>query len=108
MARPSDRFLQTITYASVTARDAWGGHTLGTQSTAAARVQPTRQFVQDAAGESVQARYLVYTQAVLTTTHRVWVLSESVADAQASHRVLRIDESCDGNAVVQFRQVWLA
>lgn len=108
MARPEGRFRQSITFATVSTRDAVGRPlTFSAQTTAAARVQSSKAFVRDAAGESVLTAYCVYTQAAITLQHRLWLPGDNTAAATQSRRVLKVDDLTDGEGVVAFRKVWL-
>lgn len=108
MPSPDHLFRQTVTYAAITGRDAWGKATLGSHSIAAARVQATRQFVRDYAGDSVQASYVVYTASTaITRQHRVWTPADNTASDTAARRILAIDEMTDGTGTIVFRRVWL-
>lgn len=107
MARPSDLFRQTITYAAVTGRDAYGQPTLGAKSTAAARVQPARRFIRDKAGNQIVAAYCVYTTVELGESYRIWLPGEDTSSLMASRRVLAVDAYADGAGVIAFYKVWL-
>ncbi|MCY1042127.1 hypothetical protein OV208_12450 [Corallococcus sp. bb12-1] len=106
MASPTDTFRQSIAYAVLTGRDAYGKPTLGPQTTARARVQPSRRLIRDANGNEHLAAHVVYTDAFLTLQHRVWLPGEDVADFNRARRPVAVDESVDGAGAVRFRKVW--
>lgn len=108
---PVGMFQQTVSYAAVSSRDAWGKPTMGPISTSRARVQSTRVFVRDAAGDSLQANYVVYLPPAVPVTlqHRIWLTSEgdSTGVALASRRILAIDKMRDGSAASRFQKVYV-
>ncbi|MCY1045609.1 hypothetical protein OV208_30115 [Corallococcus sp. bb12-1] len=106
MASPTDTFRQSITYAVLTGRDAYGKPALGLQAMARARVQPSRRLIRDANGNEHLTAHVVYTDAVITLQHRVWLPGEDVADFNRARRPVAVDESVDGLGVVRFRKVW--
>lgn len=107
MARASDHFRQACYAALPTSRGTDGQPVLGTRALVMARVQPSRAFVRDGAGNSVQARYVVYTLTALTLAHRVWLPGIDTTNAALSLRILAVDQLVDGNGVEGFRKVWL-
>ena len=106
MASPSDAFRQTIVYAVLMGRDAYAKPTLGPQTTARARVQPSRRLIRDANGNEHLAAHVVYTDAPVTLQHRVWLPGEDVADINRARRPVAVDECVDGSGAVRFRKVW--
>jgi hypothetical protein len=106
MATPQARFLQTITFKAVISSDGWGKPTLGSSSTAPARVQPTSKRVKNDRGDDVQASHVVYTAAALTGQHRVWFPGENTADDNVGRRPVAVDVFVDGAGVESYRKVW--
>ncbi|RKH80812.1 hypothetical protein D7X99_20825 [Corallococcus sp. AB032C] len=106
MASPTDTFRQSITYAVLTGRDAYGKPTLGLQLPARARVQPSRRLIRDANGNEHLTAHVVYTDAPITLQHRVWLPGENIADFNCARRPVAVDESVDGVGAVRFRKVW--
>jgi hypothetical protein len=106
MASARDRFRQSITFAVLTGRDAYGKPTLGSQSTAAARVQPSRKIVKDVNGNDAATTHKVYTAAAITVFHRVWLPGSSTGDFNQARKPIAVDEEVDGAGVTQFRTVW--
>jgi hypothetical protein len=106
MGSPANRFRQTITYALLTGRDSFGKPTMGSQSTAAARVQPSRKMVKDANGNDAVSSFVVYTDAALTIFHRVWFPDEDTSDFNKARRPIAIDTYVDGAGVSVYRKVW--
>lgn len=106
MASPAERFLQTITYALVSDRDTYGKPTLGGQSTARARVEPCQKFLVDEKGDEHVATSIVYTEAPLTMSHRVWLPGANTAVNNDARKPIRIEQSVDGGGQVRFRKVF--
>lgn len=107
MARPSDRFKQTITFAAVTGRDVHGKPALGAVATVAARVQPYRKVIRDSMGQEFLASHVIYTEASITPAHRIWLPGENTADLSKARKPAAIDELVDGDGVEQYRKVYL-
>ena len=106
MASPAQRFLQTITYAAVSARDTYGKPTLGSQTTARARVEPSSKFLVDEKGDEHVATHVVYTEAPLTMNHRVWLPGANTATNNDARKPIKIEQSVDGAGMTRFRKVF--
>lgn len=106
MAGPENRFRQTITYAVLTGRDTYGKPTMGGQSTAKARVQPSRKLIRDKNGNEHLSTHIVYTTAAIGVNHRVWLPGANTAEFNEARRPIDIDESVDGEGVTRFRKVY--
>jgi hypothetical protein len=106
MARPSERFKQTISWKSVTSRDAWGAPTFGSLNTANARVEPKRKLVRNSNGDEVLSSHVVYTAAAIVVSDQVWFPGENTSDANKARRPLAIDEYVDGDGLSVYRKVW--
>lgn len=106
MASPTDRFQQTISYATLTGRDSNGKPTLSAVSTAAARVEPARKFMRDARGNETVASFKVYTAAAVGMNHRIWFPGEDTSDLNKARRPIAVDEHVDGAGSTIFRTVW--
>jgi hypothetical protein len=106
MAGPSDHFRQTITYAPLLGRDAYGKPTFGSSATAPARVQPQRKMIRTADGSEFLASFVVYTAAPIALTDRVWFPGELSTDSNKARRPAAIDDYVDGAGVTRYRQVW--
>lgn len=108
MADPTRLFQQTVTYALITGRDTYGKQTLGPQSTARARVEPTSKVIRDVAQVEHVAAHVVYTAAAITLDHRVWLPGSNTADATAAKRPIQVREHVDGAGAASHREVWFA
>jgi hypothetical protein len=106
MARPSNRFKQTITFKVVTGVGDFGARTLGSASTAAARVEPTSKRVKNDQGDDVLASHIVYTEAALTKDHRVWFPGEDTANRDKARVPIAVQIFVDGNGVESYRKAW--
>jgi len=110
-AEPSGLFQGTISYAAVTSRDQYAKPTTGTISTSRARIQSTRVSIQDAAGQTVQANFVIYVPPTLALTlqHRIWLTSEgdNTGNVLASRRILQIDKMRDGVGAARFWKVYV-
>lgn len=105
MAGPADLFAETITYALVTGRDAFGKPTLSGQTPARARVQPSRKTIRDATGAEHVTSHVVYTDAPVTLMHRFWLPGDKLTDPP--RRPAAIDEHKAGRATTaMYRKVW--
>ena len=107
MADPGRLFRQTITYATITGRDAYGKPTLSAQSTALARVQPRQKLIRDARGQEYQASHVVYTKAQLGLGHYLWLPGYSTADATGARRIAAVEQEVDARGVEVYRKVWV-
>lgn len=107
MARPSERFKQTVTYKSVTGRDQYRAPTYGAANTAQARVEPKRKLIRDAQGNEVVSTHVVYTAAAVVITDIIWIPGEDTADTKKARRPIAIDEYVDGDGLAVYRKVWL-
>ena len=106
MAGPAHLFTQQITLAELAGRDAYGKPALSEQTTAPARVQPTRRVIRDVTGNEVTVSAVVYTESVITLRHRVWHPGANVSIPEQGKRPVAIDEHVDGRGVTRFRKVW--
>lgn len=110
MPGPDHLFTQSITWAPISGRDAYGKATLGSHSSGVARVQATLDFVRDYAGDSVQAAFLLYVPASnpIQRTYRVWLPGDNTSSDAASRRVIAVWEGVDGVGSTRFRKVWVS
>lgn len=106
MGSPAHLFRQTITVAELIGRDAYGKPTLGPATTARARIQPLQKLIRDAKGQEALASHVVYTDAAITLTSRVWFPGEPAGDFNRARRPLSVGFYVDGNGMTQYRKAW--
>lgn len=102
MGGPESMFRQTVTYAAETSVDAYGKPTLGSSSTAAARIQPEQRLMKDALGIEFQSTHVIYTAAAIELSHRVYLPGETLA-----RRVQVILKHVDGLGTERYRKLVL-
>ena len=107
MASPAHLFRQTITYAVITGRDAYGKPTYGPQLPALARVEPMQKLIRDARGQEYQASHVVYTKALLGLGHYLWLPGYSTADATGARRIAAVEVEVDAAGTEVYRKVWV-